>query len=519
VQTGSLDLSKGSWVELELVGSGRNASTFHVSGGLKLASASGQGQVVCDNVAASVVQCSGICMDFDGSDFVNLMDFLLMVGSLGETTDAVKGDSLHCLEGPFSSDGYVDTQDVLSKDWVLSDASRQNLCVHPPSLRATSSGIAYASSVAPASAGQLAAQASDGGLAQGLLVLEKEYRSDSFGSDWLGLFTADGQFAPGYSVRGVPSHCNARLVQGGDQGIFLVNLDKGILRLDASCDVVIPPGKVCFAGNPAGPATTTVYVGIQANVSGRPILDVAFDKLGYAYVVPVVAQEDGGEPYVAAAKLKLTSGNPPYEVNQVYAIAKDAKDNACYDSLREIEVDASGNVYVLNAHRLNESDTLWKFDAQGTNTGTLVLGKRDAEGFSFVPDPVALCLSEKTQTLYLASGLCDRYISNAGQADPNGTWLYRFSMVDLSAGTPIRIRNVQHVTAITADPEKGSLWVAGIWKSVVKSRAPGRPVDVTYYACIAKVPENAGGPVLADVVDQVISGPSLLVSAVWTGRK
>ena len=150
----------------------------------------------------------------------------------------------------------------------------------------------------------------------------------------------------------------------------------------------------------------TVSVGLQgegADVWGRPVMDAAFDSEGYLYVVPVVVHPVGAEAYLAAAKLELQDGQtPPYNIIRLYDDPPLPGDNQQRNSLREIEVDNKGNVYVTNSHHLNESDILWIFDS---STGVmedrldLVAPYSDVN----IPVPTALCASKYDSLLYLAS--------------------------------------------------------------------------------------------------------------------
>ena len=97
---------------------------------------------------------------------------------------------------------------------------------------------------------------------------------------------------------------------------------------------------------------------------------------------------------------------PPYRVVRLYGGPAPANDNRQSNYLREIEVDSTGNVYVLNAHRLNESCLLWKYASDGTVLQCLSLLAPTSP--AKVADPVALHLSDDEQTLYLLSGQQDR---------------------------------------------------------------------------------------------------------------
>ena len=145
---------------------------------------------------------------------------------------------------------------------------------------------------------------------------------------------------------------------------------------------------------------------------GKPILDAAFDA-NYVYVVPVVVKPDGEDAYLAAAKLKLQDkGYPLYQVVQFYDDPPEVNDNHERDNLREIEIDDEGNIYILNVNNLNESDILWKYSTNGALLNRLDLGNPDSN--NYLPDPIAMYVSDANDMVYLASGQYseDRYFNN-----------------------------------------------------------------------------------------------------------
>jgi hypothetical protein len=250
--------------------------------------------------------------------------------------------------------------------------------------------------------------------------------------------------------------CNVRLVKGPDGELYQVNSATGVLRLDGPDEVIIPPGQAAYANEPRYNKSATVYVGIQDEDSdpfGRPVLDAAFDA-GYVYVVPVVVDPSGEDAYVAAARLQLSdTGSPPYTVVQLYDDPPPAGDNQYRNSLREIEIDSSGNLYVLNVHSLNESDILWKYGSDGTVLKRLDLG--NPSDSNYVPDPVAMHISDRTDMLYLTS-------AQYNPADVNSTVVHGFSTDGaLELKRSITINNMQHVTGITEDPATATLWAIG----------------------------------------------------------
>jgi hypothetical protein len=269
--------------------------------------------------------------------------------------------------------------------------------------------------------------------------------------DSLYVFNVDGLCVGSFEP--ASDRCNIRLIQGPDGENYQLSSEMGLLRLDGANTVIIPPGRIMLTNitDPRYDTSATVYVGIQdqgADSFGRPILDAPFDT-EYVYVVPVVVAPDGEEPYTAAAKLQLLDrANPPYEIVQLYDDPPLPNDNQYRNYLREIEIDDSGNVYVLNVHSLNESDILWRYKPDGT-VERVELGRPDND--IYVPAPVAMYMSKTTDILYLTSAIDN-------PADPNATVVYGLSTKGpMILERSITIDNMQHVTGITEDPQTGTL--------------------------------------------------------------
>jgi hypothetical protein len=280
-----------------------------------------------------------------------------------------------------------------------------------------------------------------------------------------------------------------QLVRGTDGDLYLVNSEAGVARLDEPNSTVIPPGLVRYTG-------ADVYIGMQgtgAGCFGRPILDVAFDVQGNAYVVPVVVERQGEEPFVAAAKLMpAPMMNPPYYMVHLYDERPAANDNQRRDHLREIEVDWAGNVYVTNAHRLNESCMLWKYAADGTLLRSLSL--LAPESPARVEDPVALHVSRDGQTVYLASGQYD-------PQTPGSATIYGLSTSDFSLARTIHIEGMPLVTSIAEDDVTGVLWVSGYMTEKMQPN-PFIPAAFIRTPLLARVSSDV------DVADAVAAGPA-----------
>jgi len=228
----------------------------------------------------------------------------------------------------------------------------------------------------------------------------------------------------------------------------------------------------------------------------------------YVYVVPVVVSPADAQTYTAAAKLQLLpSASPPYELVEVYDDPPLLHDNQYRDGLREIELDASGNVYVLNVNALNESDMLWRYQPDGT-VDRLDLGRPD--GGMYVPAPIALHVSKATGMLYLASALLD-------PVDPESTTVYGFSTLgDIALETSIAVPGLQHVTSMAEDSQSGTLWVAGFYL-LDPPLYPNPTQPAFYYAQLAKIPSDGSDVELLPLYAPVLHDLSLPMSILWTG--
>jgi hypothetical protein len=505
VWTGHLKFAEKVGVELELIGPDSN-NLLYAGGKRVKASSAGDTSAVVDSLSPAV-QCYGICLDINWDNFVDEADFMMVIGECGSSA---VGDAA-CMDGVFSSEGYMDTYDVASWDWALhSDDRLLNYCKIP----LAAEGVTMTSAIVPARKdsdkplvlADLPDELSD------LLIVGKSGESNvrSKLRDRFYIFDKDG-LCYGW-LDDALERCNIKLVQGPEGEVYLLNSERGLVRLDDINNAVVPAGKVVLNGinEPRYDKPASVYVGIQEQGSdtfGRPILDAALDA-NYVYVVPVVVDPEGDEPYTATAKLRLLDqGNPPYEIVQLYDEAPLENDNQYRNYLREIELDNAGNLYVLNVHCLNESDILWRYDPNGTME-RLDLGRPDSN--SYLPAPIGMYVSKSTNKLYLTSSE-----SNQGNAD--SIVLYVFSTQDaLTLEKTITIDGMQHVTGITEDPATETLWVVG-FNMINAPQYPNPYLPAFYYPYLAKVLNSGDDVQLISLYDPGLHDLALPMSIVWTG--
>ncbi len=489
VWTSGLDLTDGLYVELELIDEA-------------------DGAAVCIDSWSSQVRCYGVCLDVTRDGSIDEADFLKVLTAYGHTAEGAAA----CLEGAFSTDGYIDTFDVAAWDWALNSDQRLNgYCGLPLVGNAVNNGVMGAIAKQPTSTSPVSILAEIPETLGDLLIAGK--RDSTNAGDKLkgSLYVFDTAGESAGSFQSASSRGNIRLVKGADGQIYQLNSETGLLRLDATDEVVVPPGKVALAGDPRSGSAAMVYVGIQGEGSdafGRPVLDAAFDA-DHVYVVPVVVDPDDGEPYAAAAKLRLTAdGDSPYELVELYDDAPPLNDNQRRNSLREIEIDSQGNVYVLNVNSLNESDILLKYMPDGT-VERLNLGRSDGGGY--VPAPIAMFVSRTDGALYLAS-------ATGSGAEPRSVVIYELSTEGgLALVKSVTIDGVHHVTGITEDPATGTLWIAGFnMEDVPQDPDPTQPAF--YYPYLASISAVDDSVEVLPLFAPASHDLALPMSILWTGE-
>jgi hypothetical protein len=424
VPRGMLDFSGGTRIEFELVGP-PGAS------------------ILIDNWDPQVFCSLLYCKDVTGDAGVTVKDFLTVLAKFGEPTELnAAGQSAVCCEGVFSADGTIDMDDITSWDWLLRRSDPSNICDVP--LRRGLSAAAPFLKVGP-----FISTAAANTLPAGLVIAGKRGSNEDSTKLDDSLYFPDGP-GPASVSRG-----SGKLVLDHQGQLHQINSDQGLVRLSDG-HVVLPANSSCaIAREPRYGAAATVYAGLQqdpAGAWGRPILDAAFDKSGNLYAVPVLVVPAGQEPYLAAAKFHLQAGDATlYGLVMIYDSPPRSGDNRDLRFLREIEVDDSNNVYVVNSCDRNESDTLWVYPADSGQAMDVRLSQ-PGRGIP-VSAPATLCAAKRDPMLYLTSA------RNA--ADAPSAIVYGLSTVTLDVERSIVIEGMGHVTDITEDPATGALWVVG----------------------------------------------------------
>ncbi|MHC4394230.1 MAG: choice-of-anchor Q domain-containing protein [Planctomycetota bacterium] len=492
VSAGDLDFIRGVRMELELVGP--------------------EGTYVLINNWDPFVACI-YCGDVTGDFGVSPRDYLTVLGEYGQTSSGNNelGQSLFCLNAQFSDDGYVDGTDMAGWEWgeyQYSEGLVGSLCFDL--CFSCGSGVGASSPVLP-SAKTSVPLLHTGGIAEiegPLLVTGKRFDAGAqdFMSDRLYEFDESTNLIGGpFAVDN--DRLNGKLVRDYDGQLYQVNLEGCLVRLSDGSSV-IPRGQGFYFGNePRYGQPAMIYIGFQGygeSTWGRPVLDAAFDSQGYIYVTPVVVVPDAGDSYAASAKLESVPGqSPPYNVIELYDDPPLPNNNQDRNSLREIEVDDEGNVYVINSYYINGSDILWVYDSNGVS-------KTELQSLG-IYRPIGLCCSSYDNSrLYVASSL--------GDPDAASASVHVLSTTDLTLIKSIDITNMGHITDITEDPSTGALWVVGFTMPVYMTSLPGNLslIPQFYDPYLATVSYDSNGPVSATHLSSA-GDLALPLSIVWTG--
>jgi hypothetical protein len=219
-----------------------------------------------------------------------------------------------------------------------------------------------------------------------------------------------------------------------------------------------------------------------------------------------------GAAYLAAAKLELGPDSAASALLQLFDDPGGINDNRVTDQLREIDVDAEGNVYVLNCHCNNSSDILWVYGGDGQ-----LLRRREFRELN-IAAPVGLCLST-----YDPSRL---YVSSSwNRPDSTEVRIYVLSTDELAVCEVVTVENLGHVTDIGENPLNGTVCVVGFAMSQIPTQSAIQNAELIlnaspfYAPRVAVIPYGTAGAVEAirPAATQVQSDLALPLSVVWNG--
>jgi internalin A len=525
-----LNFNRGTYVELEL--RGRGACCW------------------IDNWDPKIECGTPKCGDYNNDDWIDMRDYLMLLAEFGPV-DPARPDR-RCLD--LISDGCVGVDDLLV--W---DSSLLNAC--PRGSASISAIFATASDSHQAQPSFTFASVND---AQSLPLVV-------FGKSGAraGFPTTVKSRLYSISLEGTcsssePNAGNGRLLTDDRGTIYQIHNARGIVRTDTN-QIIIPnrwsmehSASRSLVSIGSDPAYRDCHCG------GVPLLDAAF-KPGdpeTIYVVPVQVEGlNSNICYLAAAKLKL-GGNfdGGYTVEALYGLdpagdasqKNDPNGTYCEDitrfgyepdtqHLREIEVDATGRVYVLSSSFKQSPNTTTKdnyvliYDEdQPDNRQVVSLNDLDLVG------PTAMVVSRAGDRLYLTS------TGAAEDADPNGltTKVYCFSIktradgkldLTLEGNVPVKgpepaaatmyselvepDRFVCMITSMAEDPVTGTLYAVGFTAPRFTEAWEGDMV-VGFFTepILAEIPKGATEMIHArSISDSNLDHPLLLpLSMVWT---
>lgn len=426
---GSLNFTRGTYVELELVGA--------------------DACIKIDDWDPDV-RCTEVCLDLSGDRGLSNQDFLYLLAEYGQEPEY----SEWCLDNQeLSADQYVELTDLLSWDTFLNNPPAGTSCgLNVPPV----SGTGAAPNL-PANQVIIAGKPSGAGLQEDFL-----YAAD---------LTGQGVGAPARPASEASANgyrANTRLTKDADGELYQIHATQGLVRL-SDAQVAIPPTSVtCVGGTvPNCLNDDEVVIGVvplndgMGGYKGTPLLDVAFDRADpdIAFVAPVLIIPDNGScPYKAGAKLMLNpQPDGSYALPTLLSIyganpaATSSVSGGCFlvpdpdkSRVREIEIDGQGNVYVLSAQAINGNDWLLIFD---DTSGAERLAVPLHGSIPQVLNPTSMHITNDGATMYLASA------TNAQDATSVQVFRYAVDTVtpSIASNGTYDITGMRHVVSILED--------------------------------------------------------------------
>ncbi len=509
VDTTGLNLSNGTWVELETIRRPELRRTTPLTRWFNAPESQADSASI-DDLAVEI--CSGICMDLDASTTVDAMDVEIILCLAGKSVTGYS-NAARCLEGTFSMDGTLDSTDLYSWEWMLLNCNEcGNLCLDRalPLTGPVGNHVTLNAMSRIKTRQVLMGMGTSIKPPQGLTILDKLY-SDNMGlvefADRRHVFGTNEDWNT-YWLESTVSRGTIRFVRSHTGELYMVNSEQGITnRLGKS---IVTPGRQEVGKEPRYSQNARVTIGLQGSgerTSGRPILDAVVVDENTIFVVPVVVQPlgQGSSPYLAAAKLSGSNrriahifDDPNRDITHSPTL-----DNPNLAGLREIELDSEGNVYILNVNALNSSTILWKYSATGQ-----VLNRMELEGLGIF-DPVGLCVTHDSDGLvYLACGRND-------PNDRDGTYVFGLSPNTLEVERRVTIKGLHHITGMTEQAGNGTLWIVGYSLDAIPEHL--NRFDLPRYgAYIAKLETNyVGDSVQAEAITDAGENVVLPISVTY----
>jgi len=429
---GALNFTRGTYVELELRGPDACVLIDDFD------------PVVC-------LWCA--CGDFSGEGAcgVEALDYLYLLSEYGSSVN----DTNLCAD-QVGLDHYVDLSDLMNWSNDFHNPAALDLC----------SG----------SAGAAGGSASASTVLNGLILAGKptgNNQNDALYPVNTQTFLAGSAINAPVQNNGTRSG-NGPLVRNVAGALYQLHGVLGLIRLSDG-QVTLAPKTFNNVNMPNVTSGSTVRVGLSSG-GGYALLDAAFDPTDPSgntlFVLPVQVDPPGnagsGCPYRAAAKVQLTGGGnctllAVYGLNPASGSTVVATGSDCAEMvyapdasrMRELDVDAYGNLFVTSAQGVNDNNYVLIYPAGSSSEIRASLAGQ-------VQAPTALHVDGNY--LYVSTSL--------DGADTTGTEIHRYHILrggNLATGLDtsptghavITIPGIRFLTAITTNPGDGRLYAAG----------------------------------------------------------
>ncbi|MCB9852579.1 MAG: hypothetical protein H6819_05750 [Phycisphaerales bacterium] len=430
---GSLNFRRGTYVELELIGEEACVLIDEWD------------PLVCNNPE---------CGDCSGDYVTTKVDLLYAMTALGNVVINAGARKTNCLDRA-NLDNYVDINDVLLSD-ALYGYGVTGLCDG-----GGSSDFAGMTNGVTTQANLLVVAAKSN------VVGDQSDRLYPVNSSTA---VSDPSIAPpvaaGDSYYGPRGH--GRLIKDGAGNLYQLHSVLGLIRLSDG-QVMVAPGEQEFMP----PNGDTVRLGMPSTGSGLPMFDAAFDPndATIVYVVPARIIPFGGtesDAYYTAAKLQLAenAGTVTWTVEQTYGYDPQTDPNnntqppqysqTNVQYLREIESDASGNLFVTCARADNQNDWLLIYNSNGGTASEQRIRLSDLA--TPVRGPAALHVTDDGTKLYLGTSL--------DEGDPMTTTVQEFALggttgaITVTPSRVIEVGDMRFATSIAED-DNGTVHIIG----------------------------------------------------------
>ncbi|MCA9249510.1 MAG: right-handed parallel beta-helix repeat-containing protein [Phycisphaerales bacterium] len=476
------------------------------------------------------------CSDLNGTTTVDTGDLLVLLAEMGKVADLESNS--WCLDSLQNRDQYVDLSDVLAMEVFINDDS----------LNACGTGTD--------GVGRGAANDREVRFVQptpnSILIAGKPSISGDQGDVLYTIGTNGFCAAPSQVPASNPGlngyRGNGRIIARKLNEFFQLHMRDGLVRLGDGA-AVIAPSSAAFG-------SSTVYVGISdvggGNFQGLPILDAAFDPSDerIVYVTPVLVSTSSGHVYKATAQLQLSEpsdgsftvtelfGRNPHTDSSITVSTNDWGDVVFEPDLqrmRELEVDAHGNLFVVSALAAGDAND-W-ISVYETSVGNA--SEQRFSVSSVLRSPTALFVSHETDFLYVSSSISETATGN--------TRLHRFQLertndavTDLIVDGTIDIVNPTAsdqscgatlcgqsaaITSIMENPHTGHLYVSGFTTPLFPENADPQSAPfsgttgsllATPTLAVIDAPQSATGTFASIAID--CDGLSLPIAATFVAE-